>query len=347
MHKRFETGFRIGVATVVIAAVAAIAVSSASAVPAAVAIPVTVLGGQGLPGGIQPLVQVRVGRSPRVSVILDTGSSGLHIFANAVATGPASGVTVTSAPANITYAGGHRFIGVVAAATITIGAQPTAHATPFALVQHAVCIPSKPTCPAAGGISGFERQGIYGILGIGTATSKGPVASPILDMPGSLGRTWSLHLAGKGGTLVLGADVPSPSSSVATIPMRRTGSWGAHALWADDALRLCTTVGTVEDCTPTLFDSGTAAFQLWGPTFEHVPKSSPTRVTSGTPVALSLHGARVPFWSFVAGSARSKDLVVVRGGTGPFVNVGVQGYFDFTITYDDVTGVVVLSHAAH
>ena len=110
---------------------------------------------------------------------------------------------------------------------------------------------------------------------------------------------------------------------------------------------MCTAVGTVEDCTPTLFDSGTAAFQLWGPTFLHVPRSSPTQVTTGTPVRMSQRGAATPFWSFVAGSTRSKDLVVVRGGTGPFVNVGVQGYFDFTITYDDVTGVVVLNHALH
>jgi hypothetical protein len=347
MRKRLERVLGIGVATLVVMTAGTIGVSSAAAARAAVTIPVTVLGGQDLPGGVQPLVEVRVGRSARVPVILDTGSSGLHIFANAVATGPASGVTVTSTPANITYAGGHRFIGVLASATINIGTQPTAHSTPFALVQHAVCIASKPVCPAAGGISGFERQGIYGILGIGTATSKGPIASPILAMPGQLGNSWSLHLAGKTGALVLGARVPSPSSSVAMIPMRRTGSWGTHALWADASLRLCTAVGTVEDCTPTLFDSGTAAFQLWGPTFLHVPRSSPTQVTTGTPVRMSQRGAATPFWSFVAGSTRSKDLVVVRGGTGPFVNVGVQGYFDFTITYDDVTGVVVLNHALH
>jgi hypothetical protein len=92
-----------------------------------------------------------------------------------------------------------------------------------------------------------------------------------------------------------------------------------------------------------LFDSGTAAFQLWGPKFEGVPSSGARAVTPGTPVAVALRRPARSFWSFVTGTTRSKDLVVVRGGTRPFVNAGIQGYFEFTITYNDVTGEIVLT----
>ncbi len=96
--------------------------SAASATaPLSATVPVTVLDGQGSTQGARPTVEVRVGNSNPVPVLLDTGSSGLHIFDTAVNTGAGSGVTLTSKPANITYAGGHRFTGVVANAVVTIG----------------------------------------------------------------------------------------------------------------------------------------------------------------------------------------------------------------------------------
>ena len=46
--------------------------------------PVTVLGGQGEPGGSSPTVEITVGGWGPIPVVLDTGSSGLHVFAGAV-----------------------------------------------------------------------------------------------------------------------------------------------------------------------------------------------------------------------------------------------------------------------
>ena len=92
-----------------------VAVGSAGAmVPPFAVVPLTVQGGQGTPRGADPVVNVRVGGSNPVPVYLDTGSSGLRIFANKVPTGQGSGVTVTSQPSNITYEGGYSFTGVVA-----------------------------------------------------------------------------------------------------------------------------------------------------------------------------------------------------------------------------------------
>jgi hypothetical protein len=329
---------RSGVILAVVALVATLA-SPAQATPSNIAVPITVTTSPN--GGAQTFVKVKVGTSAAVPVILDTGSSGLHIFANKVPTGAGSGVTVSTTPANITYSGGHRLVGVVANAKVQIGSAQTSRAIPFALVSDAYCIPSKPTCPAQGGIAGMERHGIDGVLGIGLSTSKGPVASPILGMPGTLGTRWSIHLSAHSGTLLLGATLPATRS--ATIPMKRTGTFEAHALWADNALRLCPHIGNVSTCAPALFDTGTEAMQLQGPKFAALPTAGGTRVASGLPVTFTLPNATKSFWSFTTGTTRSKNLIVLRPDENTFVNLGVQGYFTFTITYDDTAGVVVLS----
>jgi hypothetical protein len=236
-----------GVAALIVVASTACTTAGVAAAPGH-SVPLDIVAA-GADGGAQVMVRVRVGKlSSAVPVILDTGSSGLQIFADAVNTKPGSGVTVTSTRSGITYSGGHHFIGHVADATVTIGSLSTRNRIPVSLVLGAVCIPSKPTCPAQHGIPGFEQQGVFGILGIGLATSRGPVASPLLGM-GALGNSWSIHLHGVSGTLVVGAAVPSPARRVATIAMRRTGTWNGHALWADAALDLCTTAGSVTACT--------------------------------------------------------------------------------------------------
>jgi hypothetical protein len=288
-------------------------------------------------------VEVRVGNSNPVPVLLDTGSSGLHIFNTAVNTGTRSGVTLTSQRSNITYSGGHRFTGVVANAVVTIGSYATKMPVSFAYVEQASCIASKPTCPASGGIPGFEQSGAYGILGIGTQSSGGGIVSPILGMPGSLGKKWSLHLAGASGTLRLGARLPAARSAT-TIQMRQIGSSAGSALWADSSLPLCLSVGQVNACVPGLFDSGTYTMQISGSVLGRAPTIRGTdHVVPGTPVSVTLSGASTPFWTFTAGTTKSADLVTVKTGQGPFVNTGVQVFYDYTITYNDTSGRIRLS----
>ena len=306
-------------------------------------VPVTVLGGQGSSQGARPTVEVRVGNSNPVPVLLDTGSSGLRIFNTAVNRGTGSGVTLTSQPSNITYSGGHRFTGVVANAVVTIGSSATQVPVSFAYVEQAFCIASKPTCPASGGIPGFEQSGAYGILGIGTQSSGGGIVSPILGLPGSLAKKWSLHLAGASGTLTLGATLIG-AGSAATIPMRQIGSSAGSALWADSRLPLCLSVGQTNACVPGLFDSGTYTMQVSGSVLGQAPTITGTdRVVVGTPVTVRLSGASAPFWTFTAGTTKSADLVTVKTGRGPFVNTGVQAFYDYTITYDDTSGQILLS----
>ena len=314
----------------------------ADAATKSVVVPVSVAGAQGSAVGASPIVEVRVGTSRPVPVILDTGSSGLHIFNTAVNATPGAGVSVTSQRSNITYAGGHRFTGVVASAVVTIGSQATASRVLFSLINNASCIASKPTCKAAGGMAGFEaKTGADGILGIGTQRSRGSVTSPILAMPGTLGQSWSVHLSSTTGTLVLGAGGPQGAMIAVTFQMKRLGATGSRALWNDSALPFCTTIGTARQCTPGLFDTGTPSFQVSGPVLGTLPTTS-GQVQRGLPVTVAQQGAGTPFWAFTAGPAKSQNLVRIKSGHSPYVNTGVQVFYAFTVIYDDEQGIIKL-----
>jgi hypothetical protein len=311
---------------------------------APVVVPVTIQGGQGTATGARPMVEVRVGNSKPVPVLLDTGSTGLQIYAPVVNTAAGEGVSVTSQRDAITYAGGNRFVGVVARAVIRIGHQATVTNVPFGLVERTSCIPSKPACGAAGGVSQPMKDGAYGILGIGLNKNRQGLSSPILGMPGRLGRIWSLHLRGKSGALVLGARIPSGPRAAATVQLGNQGTSDGHIAWADSRVRLCDTVGASHACVPGLFDSGTFTMQLWGSPLNTAPTEPGTnRVVPGTAVAVSLPGAATPFWSYRAGVTKSKDtLTVERTRSTPFVNYGVQAFYSSTIAYDENRGTITL-----
>jgi hypothetical protein len=304
-------------------------------------VPVTIEGGQGTAIGAHPMVRVRVGRSKAVPLLLDTGSTGLRIFAPVVDTSPGAGVTVTSQPNTITYAGGHRYSGVVAKAVLRIGGQATAAEVPFSLVTRASCAPAKPGCGAAGGIDDLVAHGEYGILGVGTSRG-GAVVNPLLEMPGRLGRIWSLHLHGQAGALELGARVPSGRRVAAKLQLPSQGSLGSLKLWADHRAPVCVAVGFAQACVPGLFDSGTFQLQVWGDPLDTVAtRPGSPQVLPGTPVAVSVAGAAAPFWSFPVGDTKLKDTVTVHQGQ-PFVNFGVQAFYAFRIVYDVRNGTLTL-----
>ena len=54
-----------------------------------------------------------------------------------------------------------------------------------------------------------------------------------------------------------------------------------------------------------------------------------------------MSGNPTPFWEFTSGTTRSADTVTIR--TNAIVNTGVQAYYAFTITYDEVHGAISLT----
>jgi hypothetical protein len=307
-----------------------------------ISVPVAIEGGQGTLTGARPMVKIRVGNSKPVRVLLDTGSTGLQLFAPVVPTGRRSGITVTSRSDGITYSGGSRFRGSVALAIVRIGRGATAVRVPFGLVERASCLPTKPACDASAGVSRPMSDGAEGILGIGLNRNSDGLFSPVLGLPGRLGRTWSLHLQGHSGALVLGARIAAHAT--ATLRLRSRGISGGHPAWADSRVRLCDGVGDIQACVPGLFDSGTFTMQLRGKPLNTVPTRPGTKIVlPGTPVTVSRPGAAKPFWSYTAGVTKSKDTLTVQpGGQAPFVIYGVQAFYAFRIAYDEPNGRISL-----
>ena len=62
---------------------------------------------------------------------------------------------------------------------------------------------------------------------------------------------------------------------------------------------------------------------------------------SGLPVTVAEKSAGTPFWTFTTGTSKSQN-VRINSGQGPFVNTGVQAFYDFTIHYDDQLGTIAL-----
>ncbi len=317
--------------------------SAATAIrPSRVVVPVSVVGGQGTPRGAHPMVDVRVGHSAPVPLLLDTGSTGLQIFAAKVPTGPGTGVAVTSTPDHASYAGGHQLAGVVGTARITLGPQRTARPVAFGLVQSATCTPAKPACPVAGGVEAAMARGFYGILGIGTNRGPNGLANPILGMPARLAQSWSLHMHRATGRLVLGPLPAFASRTRATVPLTSLGVVGGNRFW-DATVHLCLVVGPSSSCAPGLFDSGTFAMQLPGSRFPDAPVLVGTGlVAPGTAVTATIRGSSTPFWRFTAGTTKSADTVSIRPDVPRLVNTGVQAFYAFTITYDNVHGTIGL-----
>ncbi len=307
-----------------------------------VTIPISLRQAQGSKQGARPMVEVRVGASQPVSVLLDTGSVGLHIFEPAIKEGQGSGVTVTARPDSIAYSGGSIFNGFVASAVVRVGSVATATAVRFGLIERASCTTAKPRCSTAGGIPSAMAAGEYGILGVAMQRTGNGIESPLLGMPGDLSKSWSIHLERSGGQLVLGAPIPAVSKG-AGFQLRSDGESGAERYWEDSAVRMCFAVGSAKACTKAIFDTGTPSLQISGGGFDSVPTTGGKRVVTGLKVSVSSSEGSKPFWTFVTGSTKSADNVIVIAGRGRYVVCGVQSFFDFTITYDDVTGAIVLA----
>jgi len=102
--------------------------TEASRAVVAVSVPLrTVIASGG--SGQNGIIQLKVGSSASIPVMLDTGSVGLRIWGNKPA-----GSTVASTPIT-TQLGGKQIPGYVGSARVTIGGVTTAVAVPFQLIN--------------------------------------------------------------------------------------------------------------------------------------------------------------------------------------------------------------------
>lgn len=285
--------------------------------------------------GMSGIVEMRVGRSAPVRVLLDTGSTGLRLFPGAFDRVP-SGVRVSkraiSGPAH-----GGRLHGVIASAAMEIGGVTTTRPVEFQLTKN--------TSPY---VQGWEQRGVFGILGIGTGRT--PLPNPLRALPGSVGLHWSVHFGGEpgagipgGGALILGAPVATDAVATFSMPSQGADGYGA-LLWADHKANGCWQVdrGPIA-CMDTWFDSLSDQLTLAGPDFRRVPTDSNGVVRPGVRVRMSVAGSAFSVWTMVTGNRPSFDLTVASPKSPRLVNTGNNPFYDFTISYDMERGLVSLS----
>ncbi len=301
--------------------------------------------GPGILFSAHVMVDVRVGNGPKVPVLLDTGSEGLHIYGLGVNTRPGGGVSITGRPDMAHYADGTIESGVVADARLTIGSVRTRRAVPFGLIQSVGCDAQHPTCPATTGMAHDAAHGMYGIMGIELWREPDGLSNPLLALPAPYSQAWSLALSQHSGKLVLAA--PMPQHPAAVFQLKRDGRdpSGARA-WSDRWIKVCWAYSGMQGaaCQPTLFDSGNTVGTDWaGGALSHAPTESGTDlVAPGTFIAAWQPGAAQPFWGFTAGEDLSTQMVAVNRGSR-FAWTSNRPFFVLRFTYDAAHGRMLIS----
>lgn len=225
------------------------------AAPTTVTVPLTVADYPGAAGKLL-LAPVTVNGGPTVNVLLDTGSSGLRVFAAALA---GTSVTTTS-EATLTRFGGEILSGHKASGALTIGNATSAKDVDFDLVETISCIPNDPYCDPATVAKDLEDAGIQGVMGIGLRNGASGIVSPLPQLGGQLARGFTLRTGGfssKAGELVLGVtELPG----AATITLKNAGTLpGGKPAWLDDQIQLCYKVddtATDPPCSDAVLDTG-------------------------------------------------------------------------------------------
>ena len=246
-------------AAALVAAVLAAAGCATAPHIAPVAVPLKVM-----VAGARLGVAVQIG-GKTLTLLVDTGSSGLRVPASRIPAGSAR--ILGPAPPNA-YGSGARFHGHVALARLRIGTVDSPGPVPIELVTSIDCVPNKPDCPHATDHSPDATSGPFdGIIGL--SPRDDPAVPNPLWFLGAVGHSYVVHVDNSGtSNLILGAPPDGftlthlqPRAIPATTPATTAaGTAALHPGWRT-RVPLCLTVtsppGQAPVCTPTMFDTGT------------------------------------------------------------------------------------------
>lgn len=283
-------------------------------------------------GGKVLLAPVSVSGSAPVEVLLDTGSTGLRVFASAL-----NGASVTTgAGLSVTF-GSDQFVGREAKGVVAIGGATTPSPIAFQLVDSVSCPPGDASCdPATENQALFTKNGIDGVLGVGLRPpGSGDVYSPIAQL-GLARAAFTVHTGGAAstsGSLVLGAG----GSGFETVALSQEGTLpnGVRA-WGDDQVQVCFRIGGTPNappCTPSVFDTGSNADVVYAPS---LPASD-----------LALDGTLAPGVAFEASCGSALDVRFTVGdppesgidlvwvdSSDDFSILGIEAFFRYDVRFD-------------
>lgn len=332
----------LAVVTVVVAACAAPGTAGASSTPAPIAlstgssdgdqevastlqIPVAVTSASGDP---RLTTQITLAGGASVTVLVDTGSTGLIIEQSAVgAEAVSTGKTLTQS-----YTSGSVDANLSTGVLSIAGAQ-TGSDFEFGI------IPDGSATSSLGG-----TQGILGIEPDALEAAEGHLASPLMALPSPFDQGMTVDVPSSGtGTITLGEPVPASGATTADLLDFSPSSTTADGITLyRTALTMCWTIAELaQNCGPTVLDSG-APRTAFNSTAVSGPQTGSDGVLSpGQSISVTDAADDAALWSFTTGTTKGVDMAVIESlGSGTDYNSGIGFYFTHVVAFDWVKGTV-------
>ena len=287
-------------------------------------------------------VAVAIGNTASRPLKFDTGSEGLHVYADADLMRPNSGVRCSDVPTQVVYGNPPRIIfsGVVCYAPLRFQGIATDKAVPIAYLTSASCSPTNPGCTIPD-LHSVKSMGGYGIFGsglTGIAYGRGDIPNPLLSLPNGLGERYSIALTTSGGQLTVGAAV---SANAATFAFGKGIAPGQRYSLPSGCVFINAAI--TEHCPVISFDTGNGVPWMHDTNFKSIPIEN-GYLTPGTQLGIGLAGASAPATSVVAGTSFYNSIgAVIVDNKMPITNPGIQAFFGHTFTYDDRRGMIAVS----
>jgi hypothetical protein len=290
-------------------------------------------------------IAIALGNGKPLAFGFDTGSSGLHVFADARLDAPDAGVHCSHIPASVTYGNPARitFRGVVCYAQLHFEGFTTPARVPIAYLTSASCPPTNPNCkiPNLHSPKAMHGYGVFGAGLTGIMYGAGNVPNPILTLPGRRGSAYSVILTRDGGELVLGSEEPQNSAEFHLTPGTLPGekySLPRTCLFVDGH--------RIDACMFISFDTGNGVPWVHSMNTDSIPQQEGL-VTPGTRLGFGPPGDLKAATSVIAGKSFADEIKVVSiHGRPPLTNASIQAFFDRIVTYDNTRGIIGVAHVA-
>ncbi len=290
-------------------------------------------------------IAIALGNGKPLAFGFDTGSSGLHVFADADLDAPGTGVQCSHTPTSVTYGNAARitFSGVVCYAQLHFEGFTTPATVPLAYLTSASCPTTNPGCriPNLHSPKAMHGYGVFGAGLTGIMYGAGNVPNPILTLPGRRGSVYSVVLTRDGGELVLGSEEPPNSAEFHLAPGTLPGQRYSFA-------PTCLFIGghPIDACMLISFDTGNGVPWIHSMDTHAIPQQDGF-VTPGTQLGFGPPGDLQAATLVIAGKSFADEIKVVAiPGRPPLTNVSIQAFFDNIVTYDNTRGIIAVAHAA-
>jgi hypothetical protein len=306
---------------------------------APVRIPLTVTADRA--GTYKPRMTIALGAGKTLPFAFDTGSSGLHVFADAHLEGTA-GVQCSQTPTSVTYGnpGKITYSGVICQAQLHFEGYSTPATVPIGYLTSASCASTNPGCqiPDVHDYRAMHSYGIFGAALTGITNGDASVPNPILTLPGRRGSTYNITLTRDRGELLLGGQEPANAAEFRLNAGARTGqrySFPQTCLFVNGR--------PIDVCLPISFDTGNGVPWFHDVDSKAIPQEDGI-VKPGTRIGFAPPGDTRQATSVVAGSSFADKIKLADlPGRAPLTNVSIQAFLDRVVTYDNTRGVIAVA----